>query len=250
MQIISYGGGIQTTALAILNAQGRTPTRASVAVFADPGSEMPGTYEHVDLMRGWLVKHGIELVTVKNESDGPLEQYIRERSTVIPVYTRNADGGEGLGRRQCTDKWKRIPVERAMRELGAETQQIGISLDEFWRMKTGGGRIHPLIDMKLRRSDCRQIIADAGLPIPPKSACYFCPLKKRAQWQQLAVYHPQLFGRAVDLEHIIRARKETRQHGGAFLTDYRKPLEQMFSSSQLAMDLPEPANLCGGYCMV
>ncbi len=32
----------------------------------------------------------------------------------------------------------------------------------------------PLIEWNLNREDCAKLIADAGMPVPPKSACFFC----------------------------------------------------------------------------
>lgn len=34
---------------------------------------------------------------------------------------------------------------------------------------------YPLREWGLTRRDCGKMIADAGLPVPPKSACFFCP---------------------------------------------------------------------------
>jgi len=34
---------------------------------------------------------------------------------------------------------------------------------------------YPLMEWGLDREKCKQIIANAGLPVPVKSACWFCP---------------------------------------------------------------------------
>ena len=49
IQAQSYGGGVQSVALAILNATGRVDDPARFAIFADPGSEEPGTYQHLEI---------------------------------------------------------------------------------------------------------------------------------------------------------------------------------------------------------
>ena len=51
MNIISYGGGVQTAALLVLTAQGKVDNPATHAVFADTGSELEATYKHVELMQ-------------------------------------------------------------------------------------------------------------------------------------------------------------------------------------------------------
>lgn len=50
------------------------------------------------------------------------------------------------------------------------------------------------------RKDCIQAIRDAGLPLPGKSSCFFCPSMKR--WEIRTLYHryPDLLRRALAIE--------------------------------------------------
>ena len=45
------------------------------------------------------------------------------------------------------------------------------------------------------------MIERAGLPKPGKSSCFFCPSMKKKEIQALWEDYPDLFQRAVDLEH-------------------------------------------------
>ena len=47
MEIISLGGGVQSSALLILNALGRVNPRATHAVFADTGGECESPLDNV-----------------------------------------------------------------------------------------------------------------------------------------------------------------------------------------------------------
>src|ERR1700722_436630 len=38
---------------------------------------------------------------------------------------------------------------------------------------------YPLMDWVMDRAACEQVIRDAGLPVPIKSACFFCPASKK-----------------------------------------------------------------------
>src|SRR5215468_4909221 len=38
---------------------------------------------------------------------------------------------------------------------------------------------YPLMEWGWDREHCKRVIADAGLPIPVKSACFFCPASKK-----------------------------------------------------------------------
>src|SRR5690606_25124341 len=68
-------------------------------------------------------------------------------------------------------------------------------------------REHPLIDLRLTRKDCKAIVADAGLPVPPKSSCFFCPFHKRSEWIELRREQPELFKRAVEIENRLNEKR-------------------------------------------
>lgn len=47
---------------------------------------------------------------------------------------------------------------------------------------------------------CIEIIKRVGLPLPGKSACFFCPHAKKPEILDLAVKHPELALRALAIE--------------------------------------------------
>ena len=59
---------------------------------------------------------------------------------------------------------------------------------------------YPLMEWGWSRKDCIQAIRDAGLPLPGKSSCFFCPSMKR--WEIRTLYHryPDLLRRALAIE--------------------------------------------------
>jgi hypothetical protein len=60
---------------------------------------------------------------------------------------------------------------------------------------------YPLLnDWQMDRAACEQVIRDAGLPVPPKSACWFCPASKKSEILWLREHHPQLLDRALTIE--------------------------------------------------
>ena len=46
----------------------------------------------------------------------------------------------------------------------------------------------------------------AGLPAPPKSACYFCPASKKQEILWLQEHHPELLERALAIERNAEAK--------------------------------------------
>ncbi len=253
MKILSYGGGIQTTALAVLVAEGQVET--DHIVFADPGSEDPRTYVHIKGMQQWLGERGLEITTVRAPVQ-PLYEYVWDRSAVIPVRIGH---NEGLGHRQCTRQWKITPVLSHARSLTDERpiiMQLGISIDEAHRMKDSPDkdviREWPLIDLGLRREDCRTIIREAGLPEPPKSACYFCPLRQSAYFKGLASTNPVLFEKAAALEDRINERRQEQgKEKGAYLTPSGIPLRLLATGQSSFLDqVDNEAEECEGVCFV
>ena len=59
---------------------------------------------------------------------------------------------------------------------------------------------YPLMDWGWRRTDCIQAIQSAGLPLPGKSSCFFCPSMKRREIRTLYHRYPDLLARALAIE--------------------------------------------------
>lgn len=137
-----------------------------------------------------------------------------------PFFTLNPDGTGGMIRRQCTGDYKIDVIEAKLRELlGLRHRQwwpkkpvveqwVGISRDEIERSKPSARaaiiRREPLIEMNMRRWDCERWLLAHDYPIPPKSACIFCPFRSDAQWLWLQENDPAGWEAACVLDEAIR----------------------------------------------
>jgi hypothetical protein len=65
---------------------------------------------------------------------------------------------------------------------------------------------YPLLDWGYDRERCKQIIAAAGLPVPMKSACFYCPASKKQEILWLQEHHPDLLERALAIERNAQAK--------------------------------------------
>ncbi len=65
---------------------------------------------------------------------------------------------------------------------------------------------YPLFAWGYDRELCKKIIMQAGLPIPVKSACYFCPASKKQEIIWLQENHPDLLERALNIERNAQAK--------------------------------------------
>lgn len=63
---------------------------------------------------------------------------------------------------------------------------------------------YPLMEWGWDRKRCIQEIRDAGLPLPGKSSCFFCPSMKRREIRTLYHRYPDLLARALAIEDRAR----------------------------------------------
>lgn len=261
---ISFGGGVQSTALLILSALGlRGVPRADVAIFADTQAEIAETYAHVRRMTTWAAERGIEVRTV---SDGSLTDDVlygkgESKSCVaIPAYTVNPDLSHGHLNRHCTYDYKLVPIVREVRRLlgitgkphgdARATCLLGISVDESGRMKPAREpwmtNTFPLVDANITREECRRIIGEHGIEQPPRSACFFCPFHSLKYWKWLRDYHHAEFEKACEFDERIRHGLKAVS-GTAYLTAKRKPLREInLGNGQKEID--GFGNECEGHC--
>lgn len=261
MRVFSFGGGVQSTAVLVLAAQGKVQYDAFVFANVGVDSENPGTIAYLrDVARPFSDAHGITIEEVfvtrrKQGRESLLQWQLRdERSVRLPVRLANG----AIARRSCTSEFKVFPIARWTKAQGATPEHpttlgLGISTDEYQRMKTSKvawqENEYPLVDLRLSRSDCLKLVAEAGLPQPPKSSCWFCPFKTMNQWRDLRREAPELFEKSVALE---RSLNETRQRIGrdpVFLSGALRPLDQAIGH-QAKFDFDQDDNCDGGYCGV
>ena len=256
IRVFSFGGGVQSTAALVLAAQGRIDYQTFL--FADTGDEHPDTYDYLTSVHlPFAEKHGIEIrVLKKTWRDGSqysiLEQIDRLKSALpIPAYL---DSGKPL-RRHCTSDWKVLVLDKYMKEQGATPTApmacgMGISLDEVHRARDSRVPFkvleYPLLDLRLRRSDCVKITSDAGLPPAPRSACYYCPFHSTEHWRDLREDHPVLFARAVELETELSTRAE-RYFGSGVRLWRRDKLANLDDQQRLVFD-DGPEDCDSGHC--
>lgn len=212
---LSFGAGVQTTALLVLIVTERWP-RPDGILFADTGRESAKTYDYLAKYSGpYAREHGFEIIVLGSEwrtkhYAADLETYCMEHRMLPGTWVR-----------WCTDRYKVKPMLRFQRSMGATKASpveswIGISTDEAHRAKPSNDpreiKRYPLIELGLSRADCERIITDAGLPVPPKSGCWFCPFQKQSKWHQLKREQPELFARALAMEHNARGKDGSKKY--------------------------------------
>lgn len=261
LRTFSYGGGVQSTAALVLAAQGKIDF--PIFVFSNVGddSEHPTTLEYVNaIAKPYAAANGIELVelryTQRNGKQPTLYQVIIGDNRSIDIPMRVSNGAPG--NRSCTEDFKIKVIDRWLKVNGATKDMpavigLGISLDEFSRMRTDDSRYpfkrkeYPLIDMRLTRQDCINIIGRAGLPVPPKSSCWFCPFHRLTEWRRMKEHEPHLFAAAINLEKRVNEKRASFGKDPLFLTDKLIPLDRAVQHTQHELDFDLACE--SGFCM-
>lgn len=265
LKVISFGGGVQSTALLVLAAQERIDYRTFLFCNVGEDSENPETLTYVhEIAMPYAVRQGIKLIELQKvlrtgEVDTVYQRLTRPGSRSIGIPVRMSNGSPVP--RTCTIDFKIQVVAKWLRQHGATKEfpgivGLGISLDEFQRMRNDSGipyeRLdYPLIDLRLDRAQCMKIIQEAGLPVPPKSSCYFCPFHTMHVWQEMRQNQPELFWKAAQLEETINLRRAAIGKDQVWLSGKLKPLAQ--ATTDLVQDSlfdDEQAVCESGYCMI
>lgn len=242
LRTISYGGGVQSTALVVLATQGRLG-RVDAALFSNVGddSEHPATLEYVrNIATPWAAERGLQVIELQRTMrDGTTrtlwEEITREGSRAMKIPLRMSETGAPASR-SCTYDYKIAVIAKWLKKNGANKDNpaevmVGISTDEFHRANRKKALPHevpvyPLLDLNLDRTACMQIIADAGLPVPPKSSCFFCPFHRLQTWREMRRDEPELFWKSVELERHINTVRASNDRAPCYLTDRKMPLDQ------------------------
>lgn len=206
--VASMGLGTNSVAMVIELVNRCEPI--DLILFSDTGGERPETYAYRDTLNKWLMKNGrmpIETICLAGPT---LEDDCLKKGTMPSV---------AFGFKTCSQRWKIEPQEKRLngwpmaREAWKNgvkvTKLIGFDAGEPQRAKPFEDEKYvnryPLIEWDADRGACIEIIRKAGLPLPGKSSCFFCPNMKRGEVEELSKKDPELYARALTMQDIASA---------------------------------------------
>jgi hypothetical protein len=221
--VVSYGMGVNSTALLIeLKRRG---VRPDLILFADTGSEKQGTYAYRPVIDAWLEGAGFPAIEVVRYEPKNFKNYPPYRSLEENLLTNATLPSLAFGFKSCSLKWKVAPQDAFVRNWrpaldcwaagGMVRKAIGYDAGPAdIRRRNHAGSLeddnyqywYPLIEWGLDREACMAIIVQAGLPVPPKSACYFCPATKPAELDEAPLHELR---RIVVIEARARPRLQS-----------------------------------------
>lgn len=253
LKTISYGGGVQSTAMIVLAATRNKDFerimggRVAYGLFCNVGddSEHPATLDYVrNVAQPWAADRCVEVVELAPRRLSLLSHMLDHDDPLTlrePIPIRGVNG-KPLSR-SCTADWKIKRLGAWLKDQGcgldkpAATVAIGISVDEIERAGRGRDekwerRVYPLLHMGLNRRDCMDVIASAGLQVPPKSSCWFCPYHKPSTWAEMGRDEPELFARAQQLEDTLNDRRDHLGKKHVYLTRFGRRLSDAIGIAQ------------------
>ena len=232
-QVLSMGGGVQSSTLWLMNLLGLIIPRAEFAIFSDTLNEVHGTYTYLDYLDRISIEHGFPPIMRVTEGS-IIEQTLNAKKGAvdIPFFTDSNKGNDrGMLNRQCTKKFKIDSVKREVRNIFGmkkRVQWIGFSMDEITRRndtlypKYITPR-YPLLEMKMSRQDCKDWLRDNGFPEPPKSSCIVCPFRSDPEWARMKRDDPEQFESAAKFDEDSRELVPPPKDDGRQLTILPEP---------------------------
>lgn len=215
-QPIALANGLGVDSTAMLVGLLKRGIRPDLNLFADTGAEKQETYDFLPVLQEWLQREGFPLVETvvyvpRNFKNWPPYSTLEEN-----CLTNGTLPGISFGPATCSVKWKHAPQHsyvkawRPAREAWSSGRRvvklIGFDAGPRDRIRSYSADpkdAHlyeyrtPLIEWGWDREECIRQIQSVGLPVPPKSSCFFCLAMK--PWEVRAL-NPGYWRRIVRLE--------------------------------------------------
>lgn len=212
----SSGGGIQSTAIAVLICQGVLP-KPDYALMVDCGYESTRTLDYIRrVVSPKLDEVGVKFHVISSQKYVSVDLVDAKGHCNIPAFRKLEDGSVSHLSTRCNGTWKQTVMKKWLREQGVEKclDWVGISTDEARRANKDSGakwivNSYPLMELNYSRTDCVNIIKKAGWEMPLRTSCIMCPQRTKFEWLRLFVDCPEDFERACKIEKEIQETDST-----------------------------------------
>lgn len=200
--VVAYGLGVDSTAAIVgLHTLGIRP---DLILFADTGNEKQETYDYLPIMQRYLESIKFPKVQVVRKVVKDFKHWPPYASLGENCLTNGTLPSLAFGFKSCSLKWKVYPQELFTKKWepavkcweGGEKVRKIIGYDAGTKDRKRYAQAqgvedpkyayeYPLIEWNWDRDRCKEAIAKAGLPVPVKSACYFCPATQPEELHEL-----------------------------------------------------------------
>lgn len=228
---VAYGIGVDSTsALVGMRRLGIRPDFITSANVGGPymderGGEKIETYRYIDVINNYLDRNGFPLVTVVYYEPKDFKNWPPYHSLEENCLTNGTLPSLAFGFKSCSLKWKAAAQHKFMQQqpLAIAAWQSGIQVRKVIGYDAGPKDMrrcadadkaldplyeywYPLVEWGWDRERCIEEIRREGLPVPPKSSCFFCPAMKEWEVRELP---PEKLKRIVIMEARAKPRLNT-----------------------------------------
>jgi hypothetical protein len=207
---LSFGGGVNSVAAYFV-------ADYDEAVFCDTGAEYPETYDFIDKFVG---KHSLTIITPEIQN---LYDYSWKFKMVPATWPRWCTVHAKI---KPFSNYVEKPCFKNLAFSTDESKRAKISIDENIEHR------FPLLENDISREDCKKIINEAGLEVPHRSKCFFCPFQTIQEWKELRMNHPDLFCKAEKLEARNREYRLSKGKKPLYLYGNKRSLKSVVEESQ------------------
>jgi len=232
MKILSFGAGMQSTALALMaceNSRSQDTPHPAVPVydailFCDLGFEPPWVRQQVNFVRDACRERDIPFHVLDAPLYQDFVQSFGDRRTIsIPWWTLREDGHKSRMPRNCTIDYKTEVIAKFVRwellgyrkgqrlrpeDKKAHEMHLGFSAEEAHRCKENPNRLFvnrfPLVEMGLTRADNYAYIRDVWGLETRASACAFCPFHTNYYYHYLRQKEPETYQKLLAVDELLR----------------------------------------------
>lgn len=236
MKILSFGAGMQSTALALMSCENSLSLKKGqpmphpdvpiydLVIFCDLGMEPSWVMDQVIFTQDACEQAEIPFKILDSPLHADFMRNFGERRTVsIPWWTLRDDGHKAKMPRNCTIDYKIETISKYVRwevlgyrkgqrlrleDRKAHEMHMGFSYEEQKRCKESTNPMfvnrYPLVEMKLVRADNYAYIRDVWGLETRASACTFCPFHRNYFFRYLRENLPEEYAQLVMVDELLR----------------------------------------------
>lgn len=235
MKILSFGAGMQSTALALMSCENALVKKAGLmpypkvpiydaVIFCDLGFEPPWVTKQARFVQKSCMDAGIKYVKL----DAPLyrdlmQNFGKKRVVSIPWWTLDDKGHKSKMPRNCTldykvnliskhVRWELLGYKKGQRlqekDKKAHELHMGFSSEEKRRCKENPNPMFinkfPLVEMGFERKDAYAYCKEIWGLETKASACCFCPFHRNYFYAYLKKHEPSSYQKLLEIDELLR----------------------------------------------
>lgn len=232
MKILSFGAGMQSTALALMSCENAKAGKRlhpwvpvyDAVIFCDLGLEPEWVNTQMEFTRKACEEAGIFFKVLNTPLYQHFIENFGERRTIsIPWWTITEDGHKSKMPRNCTIDfkvnaitqyvhWELLGYKKGQRlkeeDVKAHEMHMGFSKEEERRCHENPHELFtnhfPLVKMGWTRAESYQYILETWGLDTKASACAFCPFHRNYFYQHIREFEPKTYDQILIVDNLLR----------------------------------------------